>query len=51
MSTRSKMFHLEVVVVVPKRILNGLGHLKPAHEKDKLGINTTLQHNIKTHVR
>ena len=30
------MFYLEVVVVISKRILDGLCHLKPAHEEDKL---------------
>ena len=30
------MFYLEVVVVISKRILNGLCHFEPAHEEDKL---------------
>ena len=30
------MFYLEVVVVISKRILDGLCHLKPAHKEDKL---------------
>ena len=29
--------HLEVVVVVAKRIFNGLSYLQPADKKDKLG--------------
>ena len=30
------MLYLEVVVVISKRILDGLCHLKPAHKEDKL---------------
>ena len=29
-------FYLKVVVVVAKRIFNGLGHFEPADKKDKL---------------
>ena len=30
------MLYLEVVVVISKRILDGLCNLKPAHKEDKL---------------